>query len=116
MVLSIPMAFAEKSLGTHSQGEVRDACNAGGGELLGVSDLGSYGCEFADQDVLILCNKNQECTAYKAGARGGISGVSPSSSRQSLQRCKPALSLTPGWRVVAIALSKPYYATRITSQ
>jgi hypothetical protein len=68
MVLSTPMAFAEKSLGKHSQGEVRDACNAGGGELLGVSDLGSYGCEFADQDVLILCNKNQECTAYKAGA------------------------------------------------
>jgi hypothetical protein len=68
MVLSTPIAFAEKNIGKHSQDEVKGACNAGGGELLGVSDLGSYGCEFADQDVLILCNKNQECTVYKSGA------------------------------------------------
>jgi len=60
-----PLAFAEeRNLGKHSQNEIRDACNKVGGELLGVSDLGSYGCEVADKGTMILCNKNNECTGY----------------------------------------------------
>ena len=55
---------AEKSIGKHSQDEIKKACNAAGGELLGVSDLGSYGCEVASSGSMILCNKNQDCTGY----------------------------------------------------
>lgn len=55
---------AEKNLGKHSQDEIKNACNAAGGELLGVSDLGSYGCEVADKGTMILCNKNNDCTGY----------------------------------------------------
>jgi len=55
---------AEKNLGKHSQEEIKNACNSAGGELLGVSDLGSYGCEVASKGTMILCNKNQECTGY----------------------------------------------------
>jgi hypothetical protein len=55
---------AEINLGKHSQGEIRDACNAAGGELLGVSDSGSYGCEVASTGGMILCNKNNDCTGY----------------------------------------------------
>jgi hypothetical protein len=59
------MAFAaEKDLGKHSQDEIKNACNAAGGELLGVSDLGSYGCEVASKGTMILCNKDGNCTGY----------------------------------------------------
>lgn len=64
-ILAVPQASAEeRNLGKHSQNEIRDACNKAGGELLGVSDLGSYGCEVADKGTMILCNKNNECTGY----------------------------------------------------
>lgn len=64
-ILAAPQASAEeRNLGKHSQNEIRDACNKAGGELLGVSDLGSYGCEVADKGTMILCNKNNECTGY----------------------------------------------------
>jgi len=60
-----PTAFAaEKNLGKHSKDEIRNACNAAGGELLGVSDLGSYGCEVASKGTMILCNKDGNCTGY----------------------------------------------------
>lgn len=55
---------AQRDIGRHSKAEIRAACNAAGGELLGVSEFGSYGCEVADKDTMILCNKNEECTAY----------------------------------------------------
>ena len=60
-----PLALAEeRNLGKHSQDEIRKACNAAGGDLLGVSDSGSYGCEVGDKGTMILCNKNQQCTGY----------------------------------------------------
>ena len=37
-----------------------------GGELLGVSDSGSYGCEVASTGKMVLCNKNQDCTVYSS--------------------------------------------------
>jgi len=65
VTLTAPQAFAEeRNLGKHSQNEIRDACNKAGGELLGVSDSGSYGCEVADKGTMILCNKNNDCTGY----------------------------------------------------
>jgi len=54
----------EINLGKHSKDEIKNACNAHGGDLLGVSDSGSYGCEYNDTGTLILCNKNNECTGY----------------------------------------------------
>jgi hypothetical protein len=64
-LLTTTAAFAaERSVGNHSQAEVKAYCNAQGGELLGVSDSGSYGCEVASTDTLVLCNKNQDCTGY----------------------------------------------------
>jgi len=63
--MATPAAFAKKiDLGKHGQDEIKNTCNAHGGELLGVSDSGSYGCEYADSDTLILCNKSGSCTGY----------------------------------------------------
>jgi hypothetical protein len=65
LILLAPAAVAEeRNLGKHSQDEIKNACNAAGGELLGVSEQGSYGCEVADKGTMILCNKNQQCTGY----------------------------------------------------
>jgi hypothetical protein len=59
------VGYAEgKPIGKHSQDEIRKACNAAGGELLGISEHGSYGCEVASNGTMILCNKNQECKGY----------------------------------------------------
>jgi len=55
---------AEIDLGNHSKDEIKNACNAAGGELLGVSDSGSYGCEVASKGTMILCNKAGNCTGY----------------------------------------------------
>ena len=57
-------ALNEHKLGKHSQQEIKDACNAVGGKLLGVSDSGSYGCENEDKGTLVLCNSNSECTGW----------------------------------------------------
>jgi hypothetical protein len=57
-------AFAKETTGKGSQGAVRNFCNSQGGDLLGVSDSGSYGCEVASTGVLILCNKSDSCTVY----------------------------------------------------
>jgi hypothetical protein len=58
-------AFAKQiDLGNHGKDEIKSACNAHGGELLGVSDSGAYGCEYADTGTLILCDKNGNCTGY----------------------------------------------------
>jgi hypothetical protein len=62
--LATPAAFADTNLGHHSKDEIKNACNAAGGELLGVSDLGSYGCEVASKGTMILCNKDGNCTGY----------------------------------------------------
>jgi hypothetical protein len=63
--LTTTTAFAaERDIGKHSQDEIRKACNAAGGDLLGVSDSGSYGCEVSSNGTMILCNKNQDCTGY----------------------------------------------------
>jgi hypothetical protein len=60
-------AFAtERDLGTITKGDLAKACNAAGGDLLGVSDSGSYGCEVGSKDVLILCNKDSKCTGFTA--------------------------------------------------
>ena len=60
-----PTAFAaEKDLGKHSKDEIKNACTAAGGELLGVSESGSYGCEVASKGTMILCNKDGNCTGY----------------------------------------------------
>ena len=63
--LAASIAVAKEiNLGKHSKDEIKNACNAHGGDLLGVSDSGSYGCEYADTGTLILCNKNNDCTGY----------------------------------------------------
>lgn len=59
-----PALAKESDGGTHSQEEIKKACNAVGGDLLGVSDLGSYGCENHKTGTMILCNKNQKCTVF----------------------------------------------------
>ena len=60
-------AFAKEiSLGNHSAEEISGLCHAHGGEFLGVSDSGAYGCEYKDSDTLILCNKSGNCTGYTA--------------------------------------------------
>jgi hypothetical protein len=64
-----PALAGEKNIGKHSQDEIKKACNAVGGDLLGVSDLGSYGCEVPSKGTMILCNKNQECTGYTPAQR-----------------------------------------------
>jgi hypothetical protein len=63
-------AFAAETHGKGSQGAVRNFCNSQGGELLGVSDSGSYGCEVASTGVLILCNKSDQCTVYTPARAG----------------------------------------------
>ena len=50
--------------GTHSKDEIKNACNAVGGDLLGVSDSGSYGCENSNKGTLVLCNKDGKCTGW----------------------------------------------------
>ena len=64
-LLGITPALAAEKHGKYSQATVRAACNANGGELLGISDLGSYGCEFTN-GAMVLCNKNSDCTIYTA--------------------------------------------------
>ena len=88
-MLATTAAFAEgKSVGNHSQAEVKAYCNAQGGDLLGVSDSGSYGCEVASTGVLVLCNKNQACTGYtpartRADLNRIISGLKSSAKSMS---------------------------------
>jgi hypothetical protein len=65
LVLTMTLfALNEHKLGKHSQQEIKDACNAVGGKLLGVSDSGSYGCENDNAGTLVLCNNNNECTGW----------------------------------------------------
>ena len=79
-----PTAFAdEKNIGNHSKDEIKKACNAAGGELLGVSDLGSYGCEVASKGTMILCNKDGNCTGY-----------TPARTRSDRKRILDSLKLT----------------------
>jgi hypothetical protein len=64
-LIATPRAFAEeRDLGNHSKNEIKNACNAAGGELLGISESGSYGCEVASKGTMILCNKSGNCTGY----------------------------------------------------
>lgn len=63
-------AFADTvNLGKHASGEIRDKCNAVGGDLIGSPDsaTGSYGCDNGKNGGgMVLCNKNQQCTGYTA--------------------------------------------------
>ena len=65
LILTSPRTFAEEhKMGNHSPDEIKDACNKVGGELLGFSESGAYGCEVKSKGTMVLCNKNQECTGY----------------------------------------------------
>src|SRR5579864_5103322 len=70
-------AFAKEIdiAGTHSKDEIRNACNAVGGDLLGVSDSGSYGCENSNKGTLVLCNKHGKGTALRL--RSGKVSLAP---------------------------------------
>ena len=57
-------ALNQVPLGKHSQDEIKNACNAVGGTLLGVSDSGAYGCENDKAGTLVLCSKDQQCTGW----------------------------------------------------
>ena len=70
-LLAIPApAFAETvNLGKHAASEIRDKCNASGGDLIGSPDsaTGSYGCDNGKNGGgMVLCNKKTECTGYTA--------------------------------------------------
>ena len=70
-LLAVPgPAFADTvNLGTHPASEIRDKCNAAGGDLIGSPDsaTGSYGCDNGKNGGgMVLCNKNQQCTGYTA--------------------------------------------------
>jgi hypothetical protein len=67
---SIPLQATSAATLTASKEQVRSACNKAGGELLGVSEHGSYGCDNGKNGGgMILCNKNSECTAYTASRK-----------------------------------------------
>jgi hypothetical protein len=55
---------AERDMGKISKDDLRTACNNVGGDLLGVSDSGSYGCEDNKSGNMILCNKDSNCTLF----------------------------------------------------
>jgi hypothetical protein len=56
MVADSSAYAAERDMGKISQADLRKACNNVGGDLLGVSDSGSYGCEDNTSGNMILCN------------------------------------------------------------
>jgi len=63
VLLASTDAFAAREVHGHgTREEVRAFCNRAGGELLGISEFGSYGCELSD-GTLILCNGGS-CTIY----------------------------------------------------
>jgi hypothetical protein len=64
-VLQSDLAAAEEKR-TFTKEQIRAGCNAQGGTLLGISEYGSYGCEFEKTGNMILCNKKSECTIYTA--------------------------------------------------
>ena len=50
--------------------QVRTACNNAGGELLGISEFGRYGCDNTKNGSgMILCNKKSECTPYTSSRK-----------------------------------------------
>ena len=66
-LLAVPApSFAETvKLPDQSQNDIKTKCNAVGGDLLGVSDLGSYGCDNGKNGGgMVLCNKDHHCTGY----------------------------------------------------
>ncbi|WP_152664118.1 hypothetical protein [Sphingomonas sp. SRS2] len=65
--LAMPMTAAHADKIKATKDQVRSACNKAGGELLGISEFGSYGCDNgANGGGMILCNKNSECQTYTA--------------------------------------------------
>ncbi|KRB79860.1 hypothetical protein ASE00_19380 [Sphingomonas sp. Root710] len=65
--LSMPVTMAQAGKIKATKDQVRSACNKAGGELLGISEYGSYGCDNgANGGGMILCNKNSECETYTA--------------------------------------------------
>ena len=69
----VPVTPASAETIKQTKEEIRTKCNAAGGELLGISEFGSYGCE-GKNGGMVLCNKNSDCTIYlPSQARPGIS-------------------------------------------
>jgi hypothetical protein len=67
LAIAMPMTGAQAAKIKATKDQVRSACNKAGGELLGVSEFGSYGCDNgANGGGMILCNKNSECETYTA--------------------------------------------------
>ena len=67
LAIAMPMTGAQAGKIKATKDQVRSACNKAGGELLGVSEFGSYGCDNgANGGGMILCNKNSECQTYSA--------------------------------------------------
>lgn len=67
VALSLPITTAQAAKIKATKEQVRSACNKAGGELLGISEYGSYGCDNgANGGGMILCNKNSECETYTA--------------------------------------------------
>jgi hypothetical protein len=67
VALSMPVTMAQAGKIKATKDQVRSACNKAGGELLGISEFGSYGCDNgANGGGMILCNKNSECETYTA--------------------------------------------------
>lgn len=67
VALSMPVTAAQAAKIKATKEQVRSACNKAGGELLGISEFGSYGCDNgANGGGMILCNKNSECETYTA--------------------------------------------------
>lgn len=87
--LAMPMTAAQAGKIKASKEQVRSACNKAGGELLGISEFGSYGCDNgANGGGMILCNKNSECQTYTASRSRaetrkwqGLIGVRPVPTR-----------------------------------
>ena len=67
LAIAMPMTGAQAAKIKATKDQVRSACNKAGGELLGISEFGSYGCDNgANGGGMILCNKNSECQTYSA--------------------------------------------------
>lgn len=65
IALSPTLASAKETKLKATKDQVRSSCNASGGELLGISEFGSYGCDNTENGGgMILCNKNGDCTGH----------------------------------------------------
>jgi hypothetical protein len=66
----VPPTMASAATGHGSKQDVKDYCNRVGGELLGEDEHGHYGCDDGKNNVLILCNKKEQCQVTRMVATG----------------------------------------------